>query len=231
MSALYAHRWGRPWTDGRTFVRLTGEQRAMLVCADDASTLERDPRFQSAWDAVDAYIRKHGATFFRLASVSPKDAFPDGQSPCAATPRELFAALLRSERCTEELMDDPEAAVLVLSEFDGSLAAEEECRAFVVRGVVRAVRRMRDCAEPDARVLAAVRRFVEDRRDALPDVAVAVDVAVREGGVAAVVFVELNPMDEELDQLGVMDDPALAESDLRYYLNRPALPLAAKTIP
>jgi hypothetical protein len=209
---LHVHRWGAPFTDDWSLFPLSPGQRDLLIhgCEEFESkpTLVEDSKeFKELLQQMQAAIDKtpEKKAFFRLSSTSSKDAVPEGSSIadslCATTAQKIVRELCKSFRILEDLQEYTDCAI-VLRAFNSALVSAPEYRTFVQNGKIVGVVRKAD--EPskdkeDAAVIERVTKFVAPLVGKLPERSAGVDVCLVGD---ECVFVELNPLDEELDLFG-----------------------------
>jgi len=240
LSALHAHRWGEPWTTtrGMGIWPLDKVQHRLLVAvceARDAQRLLMASEFSTIWLDVAQYIDRHRAVHVRISTASPKDAVTvDGHNPLRATsPDQVAEALVSGFRVLEDLDEGTLGAfALCLMPWDDRIEGAAEYRCLIYgRRLECAVCTRRppanggssglpDLLAPPPSIMKQLGTFVEQHATELPEPHLAMDVALvpaATGADDAIVFIEFNPADAELDVFG-LDLETAVSADLRRTL-------------
>lgn len=220
--AAHAHKWGHPWINNMKIFLLTKPNQLLLwnACQDLNPNLIKPTKL---WHEIDQYIQQTGPCFFKLSTASPKDVIlEDGKGPsCRADSVErLFKALTRSFRIMEYLEDDLEDYAIVLTKWNDKIEFKNEYRCFVVDGVCEAISHMEDCTDPSPEITTLIHQYIQQHHNTFPESAVALDLCIT--GDHEIIFIEFNPIDEELDSYGIIDRNCPISEKLYALLQRPA---------
>jgi len=221
-SGLHVYQWDKWWSGNFVIHMLSEQQRKLLYLACEqvvmGPELIRDSvEFKQMWDDIDAYINKVGSVFVKLSSVSPKDVeLEDGMGLRNDSVERVFKLLTRSFRIMSELEynDDDEKEeqqyAIVVRKWDTRIKHDNEYRCLIVDGKLDSMVRMHDeklLSQHDTN-FQTVEEYVRTYGCLLPNVNIALDIAIDEENVYNdscnnVIFVEFNPLDDELDLYGV----------------------------
>lgn len=173
-------------------------------------TIIQTPEFTPIIADIEQYIAREshdGSVFFRLSSASPKDV---ECPPIARSARDVFEMIIHSIRCQRELKSADHFS-LVLTPFNPRIAPENEFRVFIVRETIRAIANMaRKEVIPDQKEWYG-KHFAQSHAKCFPYHSLALDIAILD---CKVIFIEFNPLDDELDTFGAFgkyDDAELRE--------------------
>lgn len=206
-NAIHAHMWGHPWIDDLGVFILTREQNELLLDATnklDINILKNDTEFMQLWKEIDQFIQINGPVFFRLSPASPKDVrlHDDPDPPLKAKDAEkIFNVMTRSFRILEYLEDSGTNYAIILKKWNDNIKADSEYRCFIFNRKCEAVAKMIDGSEPSDEIKHILGKYIEENVNRFPEDDVAIDVSVSDNNV---IFIEFNPVDEELDTYGIV---------------------------
>lgn len=226
-NALHAHYWGSPWIDSLGIFPLTREQQQILYSACetiDVGIVKNSSVFGSLWQDLESYIKTYGRVFIRLSSVSPKDVtLHDGLGPslCVSTVDRLFETFVHSFRLMEELETYGPYAI-ILKQWNGKIKADNEYRCFIFNRECEYIAKCQDESEPHGDVKLQITKYIDKHKEYFPEDDVALDVAVSDDG--EVIFIEFNPVDNELDQFGLQEkDIKLSDQAIQALNSEPKM--------
>lgn len=223
---IHVHKWGKPWTDHFAIFELSSKQEQLLHDAalnEDPSILSEGKEFSVIWNGVDEYVKKHGAVFPRLSTTSAKDT---GESLCCKSVEQVFSLLVKSFRILEDLESQELGDfALVLRQWDDRISEEKEYRCFIFEGKCQAIAKKSDSSKPDTDMSSLLHSYVEEHAHSFPDLNVALDVVVTSD---AIIFIEFNPLDNELDTCGILETHELSESARMLLQREPIVPFPMK---
>ena len=220
--AAHAHLWGHPWTNQMGIFPISKQDQQLLwqACQDLNPELIKPLQL---WKDVEQYIQNNGTCFFKLSTASSKDVtLDDGKGPsCKADSVErLFKALTRSFRIMEYLEDDKIDYAIVLTKWNDKIDFKKEYRCFVVDGVCEAISHMDDCQDPSPEIKTLIHQYIDQHKEMFPESAVALDLCVTND--SEIIFIEFNPIDEELDSYGIIDRNVIISEKLYAMLQQPS---------
>lgn len=205
MDSAHAHKWGHPWIDNMGIFLLSKSEQKLLwqACQDINHNLIKPTPL---WEQINQYIQQNGTCFFKLSTASSKDVnLEDGIEPsCKADSVErLFKALTRSFRIMEYLEDESQDYAIILTKWNDKIDFKNEYRCFILDGVCEAISHMEDCKDPSPEIHLIIHQYIDFHKNTFPESAVALDVCVTDE--KEVIFIEFNPVDEELDTYGIIE--------------------------
>jgi hypothetical protein len=216
-NTLHVHLWGQPWINNRHIIQLTTQQHSMLckACIELDMSIIQTREFTPIVMFIDQYIAQVGPIFFRLSSVSPKDV---KCPPVATSAQEVFDMIIHSIRCQRELKSADHFS-LVFAPFDPRIALEGEFRVFIVHNTIHAIA---NCARKEVTEVQRQRidQYVQSRAKYFPYHSLALDIAISLLPSNEIIFIEFNPLDDELDTFGAFNNNDDAE--LRELLCQPS---------
>jgi len=220
--AAHAHLWGHPWTNQMGIFPISKQDQQLLwqACQDLNPELIKHLQL---WKDIDKYIQDNGTCFFKLSTASSKDVtLEDGKGPsCKSDSVErLFKALTRSFRIMEYLEDDKIDYAIVLTKWNDKINFENEYRCFVLDGVCEAISHMANCQDPSPEIKTLIHQYIDQHKEAFPELAVALDLCVTDD--REIIFIEFNPIDEELDSYGIIDRNVIISEKLYAMLQQPS---------
>ena len=111
--------------------------------------------------------------------------------------------MTRSFRVMEYLEDFDVKYAIILQKWDDRIKEDSEYRCFIFDRKCEAVSRIIDCSEPTKEVKDRLEDYIKNNVEFFPDNDVALDVCVLNSG--EIIFIEFNPVNDELDTYGIMD--------------------------
>lgn len=220
---LHAHKWGTPWTNHLKVFHMNKEQQNILHDACEKNDIEilKNKKFISLYNEIDEYIRNNGPMFFKLSSISPKDSYYKDPTNApllqASNADKLFNVFVTSMRITEEL-EDNDLFPIILSPWNDKISEDDEYRCFIFYGNCEAIAKRDDESEPTSEINSLITNFIEKHKKEFPDQTVALDVAVEGDNV---IFIEFNPVDDELDTYGIVRNRELSTKALMAIAREP----------
>ena len=218
---IHVHNWGKPWTDFFQILPLSSvEEKALHEAASSASSARlKEKDFSSIWSGVDTFIKKEGPVFVRLSSTSPKDT---GESLCCRTVDRVFEVMSGSFRVAEDL-DSKELGSfsVALRKWDSRINEKNEYRSFIFNGVCEAIAKRSDGSAPSKPTSELILKYVKENVTSFPEATLAVDLAVDE---KEIIFIEFNPVDNELDTLNITSTLKLTTAALEALKMEPFVP-------
>lgn len=220
--SAHAHKWGSPWTDNMGIFLLTKQDQQLLwqACQDLNPEIIKPLEL---WTQVDQFIQQNGTCFFKLSTASSKDVtLEDGLGPSCKvdSPERLFKALTRSFRIMEYLEDEDIDYALVLTKWNEKINFKNEYRCFAVDGTCEAISHMDDCTDPKPEIATFIHQYIQQHHTTFPESAVALDLCVTDD--SEIIFIEFNPIDEELDSYGIIDRNVKISEKLYALLQQPS---------
>jgi len=220
--AAHAHKWGHPWIDQMGIFPLTKQEQQLLwqACQDLNPDLIKPIKL---WKDIDNYIQENGTCFFKLSAASPKDVnLEDGKGPsCRADSVErLFKALTRSFRIMEYLEDEDIDYAIILTKWNDKIDFKNEYRCFVLDGVCEAISHMDNCQDPSPEITTLIHQYIQQHHPTFPESVVALDLCVTNDH--EIIFIEFNPIDEELDSYGIIERNVKISEKLYAQLQKPS---------
>ena len=203
-SVLHMHKFGHPWIDHLKVFPLSSELRQILykACETNDTKLLQTEEFLPLWNEIDVYIKENGPMFFKLSSISAKDSYfkDDGPLLKATNAEKLFNVFVTSMRICEELEDEDDFAI-ILTPWNDKIKVNNEYRCFVFYGVCEAIAKL-DESELTPRADKLVRDYIKKHLHLFPSQTVALDLVVTDTD--EIIFIEFNPIDDELDTYGIL---------------------------
>jgi len=220
--SAHAHKWGQPWIDQMGIFPITKQDQQLFwqACQDINPDMCKSSEL---WSKIDQYIQQNGTCFFKLSTASPKDVtLEDGKGPsCKVNSTErLFKSLTRSFRIMEYLEDNSEDYAIVLTKWNDKIDFNNEYRCFVLDGICEAISHMIDCSDPSPEIEFLIHNYINLHHKTFPESAVALDLCVTNDN--EVIFIEFNPVDEELDSYGIIDRNVPITEKLYAMLQQPS---------
>lgn len=218
----HAHKWGSPWTDQMGIFLLTKQDQQLLwqACQNLNPELIKPTIL---WKQIDNYIQNNGTCFFKLSTASPKDIILDdgkGSSCKADSVERLFKALTRSFRIMEYLEDNDIDYAIVLTKWNDKIDFKNEYRCFVMDGICEAISHMDDCTDPSPEISNLINQYIYQHHPTFPETAVALDLCITNEN--EIIFIEFNPIDEELDSYGIIDRNVKISEKMYAMLQQPS---------
>lgn len=212
-NSLHAHKWGPKWTANMGIFILKKDEQKLLY--DASQELNPDMiKGTELWNQIKTFIDTTGVCFFKLSTATSKDVtLDDGLGPSykAVSVERLFKALTKSFRIMEYLEDpwSPEGYAIILTKWNDKIDLNNEYRCYICDGVCEAISRIVDCTEPSEKIRQMIKDYIEINKDSFPEESLALDLCIMGD---EIIFIEFNPMDEELDRYGIIDrDVKLSE--------------------
>ena len=222
---LHAHLWPQPFTTNLTVFPITPIQQTILYKACEANDINllNHPDFIPLYNRIDNYLKENGPHFFKLSSISAKDSYYKDPTNApllqATTAHKLFSVFTTSMRITEEL-DDNDSFPIILTAWNDKIREDNEYRCFIFDGICEAIANREDESDPDLPTKELIEEYIKTHLSQFPDPTVALDVAVYDN---QVIFIEFNPVDEELDTYGICRRMELSEKAYGYLAREPIL--------
>lgn len=207
MDCLHVHHWNPFWTNNLRIFLLSDNNRKTLLEAYQKSDIKllQAGEFLSLWNGIDKAIEEIGPVFFKLSSISPKDSYyksSNGEPVLKSSNTEkLFNVFLTSMRIGEEIEDEGDFAI-ILAPWNDKIKFDNEYRCFVFYGVCEAIAKMCDESDPNARLTLLINNYINKHLHLFPSKTVALDIIVTEQD--EIIFVEFNPIDDEIDNFGIL---------------------------
>jgi hypothetical protein len=233
-SALHVHKWGLPWTNHFGIFELSPEQAQLLLEAAtirETKSLQEEKEFATIWNGVDEYVKKHGAVFPRLSTTSAKDT---GEPMCCKSVDQVFSLLVKSFRVMEDLESEELGDfAVVLRPWDETISEEKEYRCFIFEGKCEAIAKKSDSSKPEKSIATLLHCYIQEHAHSFPESNVALDVVVTSNPEdtkksSTLIFVEFNPIDNELDTCGIIESHELSEAAVMLLKREPIVPFPEK---
>lgn len=232
-NATFAHCWGSPWIDDFKIIMLSQYQKQLLLESYENQNIEllkNSKEFNQIIQQIEEYIQLYQFVFFRISTVSSKDVKSnDNTSPVFAENSDmLLNKLIKSERVNEDLEKDYEQAI-ILRKWNFKINKSNEYRCFIINRKLEAIIKMSDCSLPNKDVENLLIKYVDSHKHLFPENNVALDVAVTLDNINNinidninnnyVIFIEFNPVDDELDLYDVLNKNLNLSSQFMIAIN------------
>jgi hypothetical protein len=209
MNILHAHLWGDSWTSDLGIFELDSEmcEKLLHLIEEQVSIQLVKIVLPELWNFIDDYIKEHGPCFFRLSGASPKDSTYKCQGPLlkANDVEHLLQVCFESNRFIDELDESiliDRNIAFILRKWNDEIGKCDEYRIFVGDGEYELAVRMSDMEFAKDNVAYHLRKFVEKHVSSFPSSTLVIDVAL-DPVTYNVIFIEFNPIDDELDMYNV----------------------------
>ena len=203
-SVLHMHKFGHPWTDHLKVFKLSSDLQQILykACQTNNVKLLQTSEFLPLWNEIGVCIKEHGPMFFKLSSISAKDSYFKSDEPLlkATNAEKLFNVFVTSMRICEELEDEDDFAI-ILTPWNDKIKVNNEYRCFIFYGICEAIAKL-DEGELTPKVDQLIRNYIQKHLHLFPSQTVALDLVVTDAD--EIIFIEFNPMDDELDTYGIL---------------------------
>lgn len=224
---LYSDLWGAPWNSGMAIFHLSSIVCERLYKLTDSDTFEASSvklDFPELWVFVENFIEQHGPCFFRLSTASPKDSNAAVPIPIlkGLNANHVFDVCLQSARFCEELYDAwmlKKHSALTLKKWDDEIEAGDEYRIFVSKRVYELAVCMSDSMVATGTTAKALHDYTNQMAQDFPAELLVIDVAYSPIS-EKVIFIEFNPIDNELDTYGI--DEEMLSHEIRCALHLPS---------
>ena len=152
--------------------------------------------------------------------MNGKDSYFKSNEPLlkATNAEKLFNVFVTSMRICEELEDEDDFAI-ILTPWNDKIKPDNEYRCFIFNSVCEAISRMIDESEPDDRTNKIISNYIDKNLSLFPSTTIALDIVVTEEMEA--IFIEFNPIDDELDTYGILRRDKLLSEYAMKVLNEP----------
>jgi hypothetical protein len=222
---LYSDLWGAPWNNGMAIFHLSPivcEQLYNLAETSDPSSVEFE--FPELWSFVENFIEQHGPCFFRLSTASPKDSTAAVPIPIlkGLDANHVFSVCFQSDRFCEELYDAwmlNKHSALTLKRWDNEIESGDEYRIFVSKHMYELAVCMSNSMVATGPTAKALRDYTNQMSQYFPAALLVIDVAYLPMS-EKIIFIEFNPVDNELDTYDIDED--MLSHEIRCALHLPS---------
>lgn len=200
LNALLPHRWGKIWCHNFHFIKLSID--------DIIEILQTDVLPFHILNNIDKVLQKLNCpVFIKLASISPKDS---ERSLKVSSSKDVNKLLMSSDRVMNELYELSllkwETYILVRP-WSRRIENGDEFRLLVCNAKLDIAIHIKTCTM-DTENLKLFSTWVDDNIYHLPVENICIDVALFNG---VIIFIEFNPINDELDLYGIDIAPPMSE--------------------